>query len=198
MPYEDIQIQLIDTPPLAPEVFEVWQLAMIEQADISVLIFDVMDSALLDQTEYVLEKFSSRGIEIGKDEELILVLGNKIDLPGAEENFEAWGELFEDEFKPRRFSTRLEGDLQEIKKLLFKKLDIVRVYTKAPNAKQEKEPVPYVMKHGSTVIEAAAFIHRELADTFKYARIWSKELYEGQMVERDHVLIDGDLIEIHA
>jgi len=198
MPFEDIQIQLIDTPPLAPEVFRPWQMAMIEQAELAALIFDVMDPDLLDQTEYVLEKFAERGLRIGRDEEKIIVLGNKVDLPGGKENFTAWKELFEAEFSPRPFSALSESDLMELKRLLFKKLKIVRVYTKPPGARKEKDPVPYVLKQGSTVHEAAAFIHRDLAESFRYARIWGRDLYDGQMVERDHVLHDGDLIEIHA
>ncbi|MFZ0430291.1 MAG: TGS domain-containing protein, partial [Acidobacteriota bacterium] len=32
---------------------------------------------------------------------------------------------------------------------------------------------------------------------FKYARVWGKTRFEGQMVERDYVLEDGDLLEVH-
>ena len=46
MAYEDIQIQLVDTPPLDPETLEPWQLAMIKQADAVLLLFDVNDPNL--------------------------------------------------------------------------------------------------------------------------------------------------------
>jgi ribosome-interacting GTPase 1 len=64
--------------------------------------------------------------------------------------------------------------------------------------KPEKDAKPYVLKTGSTVLDAAATIHKDLAQSFKFARIWGKEKYDGQMVERDYILQDGDLLEVHA
>jgi hypothetical protein len=55
-----------------------------------------------------------------------------------------------------------------------------------------------VLKKGSTVLEAAEAIHHELAEKFKYARVWGSSEFPGQRVERDHVVQDGDVIEIHA
>jgi hypothetical protein len=31
----------------------------------------------------------------------------------------------------------------------------------------------------------------------KYARIWGTSVHDGQMVQRDYVLHDGDIVEIH-
>lgn len=76
-------------------------------------------------------------------------------------------------------------------------LNVVRVYTKAPGAKPESEPSPFVLKKGSTVFDAAVTVHKDFGETFKYAKIWGEGVYDGQMVERDHILQDKDLIEIH-
>jgi small GTP-binding protein len=199
MPYEDIQIQLIDTPPLAEEHLEAWQLAMIEQADIVVLIFDVTDPFLLDQTEFVLKCLESRGLASTQEGALkVLFLGNKIDLAGGKDNFSAWKELFEDRMSPIPFSTNSDGDLRDLRENLFKMLDVVRIYTRTPNSKDERDPVPYVLRRGATVLDAAAAIHRDLAEHFKFARIWGEGKYDGQMVERDYVLQDRDLLEVHA
>ncbi len=199
MVYEDIQIQLIDTPPLAEERVEAWQLAMIEQADLGVLLFGLEDPDLLEQTEFVLSIFQKRGIRLkpGKDTD-ILVLGNKIDLPGCTENFAAWKDLFEGAFDPLPLSAISPGHLESFRQLVFDSLKIVRVYTRAPGAGSQRDETPYVLKEGTTVLEAARAVHKDLAEGFRFARVWGKAKYDGQMVERDYVLQDGDLLEVHT
>jgi hypothetical protein len=41
-------------------------------------------------------------------------------------------------------------------------------------------------------------IHKDFLERLKYARLWGRDEYSGQMVSRDHVLEDGDVIELHA
>jgi ribosome-interacting GTPase 1 len=41
-------------------------------------------------------------------------------------------------------------------------------------------------------------VHKDIARGFKYARLWGGGSFEGQQVGRDHVVADGDVIEIHA
>jgi len=199
MAYEDIQIQLVDTPPIAQEMLEGWQLAMIEQADLSVLLFGLDDASLLEQTEFVLSVFEQRGIELRpKEETKVLVCGNKVDSPGCEENFTVWKELFEDVFTPFPMSAVSSPYLEKFRHLIFDSLGIVRVYTRTPGASQKKDETPYVLKQGTTVVHAAKAIHKDLAEGLKFARIWGKGKYDGQMVERDYILQDGDLLEVHT
>lgn len=199
MPYEDVQIQLIDTPPLAPETFEAWQMAMIEHADTALLTFDVNDPLLLDQTEFVLEKFKQRPIEISEAARpKVAVLGTKVDLPEGKANFAAWMELFEGRFQARPFSALREEDREWLRRRLFDWLEVVRVYTKKPGHAAERDATPYVLKRGGTILDAAAAVHKDLAENFKFARVWGKTLFDGQMVERTHVMEDGDIVEIHG
>jgi ribosome-interacting GTPase 1 len=199
MEYEDIQIQLVDMPPLAPEILEPWQLAMIEQADLAALFFDITDPNLLDQTEFVLSVFADRQVPLEPaGESHVLVFGNKVDLPGGEESFRAWAELFEHSFTPVAFSAKSAEHLEAFRGSLFCALCIVRVYTRNPGSSAEEDLKPYVLKQGSTVLQAARAIHKDLAEGFKFARIWGKGKYDGQMVERDYLLQDGDLLEIHT
>jgi ribosome-interacting GTPase 1 len=53
------------------------------------------------------------------------------------------------------------------------------------------------LKCGSTVMDLAATIHRDFASNLKHARIWGSEKYDGQNVQKDHLLEDGDVIELH-
>jgi len=198
MTYEDIQIQLVDTTPLAPETLEPWQLVMIQQADAGLLLFDVNDPDLLVQTDFVLAAFKDRHIVFdGSQSPLLFVLGNKIDDPQGRGNFSAWQELYQEQFQAEPFSALSEKDLVKIPKRLFDALEIVRVYTKAPGKKPEANPTPYVLKQGNTIFDVAVTVHREMAQNFKFARVWGKAKFDGQMVERSYLVEDGDLVEIH-
>lgn len=197
--YKDIKIQLVDLPPLSPEVFEPWQLATIEQSDVNLFIFDVTDPQLLDQTEYITEKLEQRGITLDRDEHpKSIILANKMDLEGSADNLAAWKDLFEQVAASIPVSIETEKDFSSLKKLLFNSLDVIRVYTRTPGSRQAADSKPYVLKKGATVLDAAAHIHKDLASGFKYAKIWGEGLHDGQMVERDHLLNDGDCLEIHA
>jgi len=127
----------------------------------------------------------------------LFVLGNKIDDPQGKENFSAWQELYQDKFRAEPFSALSDEYLSKIPKFLFDALEIVRVYTKAPGEKPDAHPTPYVLKQGSTIFDVAVTVHRELAQNFKFARVWGKAKFDGQMVERSYLVEDGDLVELH-
>jgi uncharacterized protein len=40
-------------------------------------------------------------------------------------------------------------------------------------------------------------VHKDFATNLKFARIWGTEKYDGQMVQRDYVVQEGDVIELH-
>ncbi|MDA2933008.1 TGS domain-containing protein [Acidobacteria bacterium AH-259-D05] len=199
MTYQDIKIQLVDTPPLAPEILEPWQLAMIEQADVALLLFDVNDPNLLEQTEYVLTVLEDRRISINdRQRPTVIVLGNKTDDPHGKSNFAAWQELYREQFRAEPFSALSDDHLSQIRQRLFDVLQIVRVYTKAPGKTREENPTPYVLRRGSTIVDVATTVHKDVAKNFKFARVWGKTKFEGQMVERNYVVEDGDLVELHG
>lgn len=44
-----------------------------------------------------------------------------------------------------------------------------------------------------------AGIHRVVADRLGHARIWGKQArFDGQQADREHLLIDGDVVELHS
>ncbi len=127
-----------------------------------------------------------------------LVLANKVDLPGAARRYR---ELYE-HLKGRGIGlmpvSALRGyNLDKIGEVLFKMLRIIRVYTKQPNGDVAKQPL--ILRRGATVLDAARKIHSDLAKYFLYAKIWGPSAkYPGERVGPDHVLEDGDIVEIHA
>jgi ribosome-interacting GTPase 1 len=76
-------------------------------------------------------------------------------------------------------------------------LDVVRVYTKTPGKKPDLT-APYTLSRGSTVVDVAGMVHKDFAQQLKYARIWGTDKYDGQMVQRDYVVQDEDVIELHT
>lgn len=88
-------------------------------------------------------------------------------------------------------------NLEELKKDIFSILDMVRAYTKAPGKSADMQD-PVILRQGSTVLDFAAQIHKDFAQKMKFARIWGRGKYNGQMVQRDYVLQDGDIIELHT
>ncbi len=199
--FEDVQIQLVDMPPLAPEVLEPWHLAILSQADVLAVLFDVNDPLLLEQTEFVTERLAERGISLAADADArprVIVLGNKTDAPQGRDNFEAWTELYRGRFRARPFSCKSAVDLETAKRLFFESLDKVRVYTKKPGQSTDSVSSPFLLPRGATVLDAAAAVHKDLATHFKFAKLWGKTRFDGQMVERTHVMEDGDIVEIHS
>lgn len=81
-------------------------------------------------------------------------------------------------------------------KIVFNELQLLRVYTKEPDEQPSKKPL--VLKQGATVYEVAEKLHSEFKDKLRYARIWGPSAqFPGQKVGGDHVLKDGDIIELH-
>jgi hypothetical protein len=74
---------------------------------------------------------------------------------------------------------------------------VVRVYTKTPGHKLEKT-APYVLKRGTTALQVAEHVHKDIAQHLKYARVWSEGKYDGQMADRHYLVQDGDVIEFHT
>ena len=82
-------------------------------------------------------------------------------------------------------------------RMFFALLGKIRIFTRPPGGKVDYNQ-PFVVDKGTTVLEAAAEVHKEIAETLKYARVWGKGVFEGQMVPRDHVLHDGDIVVFYT
>ena len=124
------------------------------------------------------------------------MIANKNDDRSTEENFEIFRSLLEANLPLIPVSAKTGNNFEALKKTLFNTLEIIRVYTKAPG----KEPdltTPFVLQRGSKMEDLASKIHKDFLEKLKYARVWGKQVYDGQMVHKDHVLQDGDIVEIH-
>ncbi len=217
VPYEDIQIQLVDLPPVAVEFYEPWIGNLVRSADLALLIVDLSSDDLLDEVEDVLKLLEKSRIRLfgsdpaGQDlesEDVLyretLLIANKCDRPNALENLKILREFYESRFRIVPVSASRGTGLEDLPGILFGALRLVRIYTKAPGKKLDRSTPPYVLKTGCTVLDVARAVHRDFENTLKFARIWSAHRsnqslkFDGQMVERGHLLEDGDVLEIHA
>jgi small GTP-binding protein len=194
MEFENIQIQLIDTPPLGEQSVVWWLPHMIRRADALLLVVD-LSNAPLAQVEAILTELEGRKIEIG-DRVKALIVGNKLDLPAASENYLTLDNKYQGQLPVIAVSAREGIGLEDLKRKIYQVLDIIRVYTKVPGRKPDFTD-PIILERGSTLEDAAASVHKDFAARLKYARIWGSGKHDGIMAKRDHILHDGDIIELH-
>ena len=195
MEFENIKIQLIDTPPLVPQSIDFWLPPMLRRADALLVMVDLAD-APLEQMETITAQLEKMRIEIGEDKAKALIIGNKLDLEGASRNYIALKDEYEGQLPLIAISAREGTGLEELKAKIYEVLDIIRVYTKAPGKKPDFTD-PIILDKGSTLADAAAEVHKDFLAKLKYARIWGSGKHDGVMAKRDHILRDGDIIELH-
>ena len=204
MEFENIQIQLIDTPPLMPHSIEPWLPPMLRGADALLVVVDLSDAPLA-QMETITAELEKMRISLGtgkvQEEGILsqkkaLIIGNKLDLENAGENYTALQNKYGEQLPVTAISAKDGNGLEELKSKVYQMLDIIRVYTKTPGQKPDLND-PIILDKGSRLEDAAAQVHKDFAAKLKYARIWGSGKHDGMMVKRDHVLQDGDIVELH-
>ncbi|MDM7914236.1 MAG: TGS domain-containing protein, partial [Candidatus Eisenbacteria bacterium] len=207
MPFEDVQVQLIDTPPVA-EPFDPLVVTVARNADGTLLVLDLSAPEAIEHVD-LLRRFLDRARIIPRGrpvpEELaisgrvqpVLIAFNKADLGVDEEMARLAREALGSDLPDRRISASHGGGLEDLRAALFATLDVLRVYTKEPGKKPDLGR-PFVLRRGATVLDLATIIHKDVGASFRFARVWGSAKFEGQQVERDHVLRDRDVVEIHA
>ena len=210
MEFEDIKIQIVDMPPISEEFTEPWMVAVARNGDAVLFVVDASDSDVLDQIETtlsVLEKhrLNLYGWEHGVPEDdtgsmftqAALMVANKMDQPDSAYNLEIIREFYGDRFPIYPVSSETGVGLEKLKSDVFRMLDIVRVYTKIPGKPADMKS-PFMLPQGSTLLDLTMTIHKGFAQKLRFAKIWGKEKFDGQMVSRDYELVDGDIIELHV
>lgn len=207
METEEVRIQLIDLPPITKDHLESWQANMIRNADAAILVIDLGDDDGLTATQEVLDRLADAHIKLAFSDEVdadpefdwtrCMVVGNKMDLPDADFRRELYADLVGGSTQWTCISCTTGAGLEDFKKAVFQRLQLLRVYSKQPGKPLVKKD-PFTVPDGSTIIDLAESIHQDLAKTFKHARIWGTGVIDGQTVSRDHELHDLDVVEIHA
>lgn len=216
MPYEDVHFELVDLPPVSPEHPLPWLASALQTADACLLVVDLSESSCVEQVQALhailrdkhvtlTERWdaASPNADVGDGDPFALrlpalMLANKADLAADEAaEVEVFRELTGLNYPALAVSAKTGQGLGEVGAWLFGHLGIVRVYTKTPGKPAEKDR-PFTLRRGQTVEDAARLVHKDLAHSLKYARVWSRTGIPGLHVGREHALADGDVVELHT
>ncbi|MBI4643218.1 MAG: TGS domain-containing protein [Deltaproteobacteria bacterium] len=205
MRFENVQVQLLDTPPLGDDYLDPWFPDLLRRADAWALILAPPADPLeqLQAIEKILASFqlaprkkeAAPGAAGLNTKPSLIIFHQSDQLPDPEE-LEFYLEVLRENLHALPASARENRGLSPLRAALFQLLDLVRVYTRAPG-KAANFTAPFVIPAGTTVFELAQRIHQDIARKFKFARVWGRETFEGQRVQRDYVLQEGDVVELH-
>ena len=208
MPFKDIQIQLVDMPPITESYYEGWLSNIIRECDLVLLVVGLDEIDPDGSVKALVKHLEESGIvlatEADADEDRpdfrtvrkkTRLIINKKELGGIN--------IMEGLLRPvvgdipvSAISCSSGEGLEDLRRSIFEWLSLVRVYTKIPG-KPPDMGRPYVVTRGTTVVELAGTIHKDFRDNLKFARVWGHTKFEGQPVEKHYRLEDGDVIEIH-
>jgi ribosome-interacting GTPase 1 len=208
MMWQDVAVQLVDLPPIAPEFTEPWVPNVVRSADAALLVADLADDGVAENTLTVLDRLAAAHSELvgalpyDVDLESIrhiktAMVASKLDAEGARERLEIIREWFEPRFPIVPVSANTGEGLERLRKATYDLLGVLRVYTKVPGKSADRTR-PFALPIGSTIVDLAREIHRDFEQTLKSARIWGTGVFDGQSVKRDHELHDGDIVELHV
>jgi ribosome-interacting GTPase 1 len=207
MPWEDVAVQLIDTPPITDTYFEAYLQNIVRSADAVVLCFDGSSDDAPDHTAEVIRQIEQRKTVLARESGFVeddltqiriktLLVATRADDPGCADRLAFFEEMFPARFDVQRVEFERADSTAELRDRVFKMLNVIRVYTKAPGKPADRKS-PFTIPAGGIVEDLAEKIHKDLAAKLTHARIWGSGVHDGQSVGREHILADKDLVELH-
>jgi ribosome-interacting GTPase 1 len=208
MEWEDVHVQLVDTPPITADYLESYLSSMVRAADAALLVADLADDDGPFAAEAVVERLAQVKTQlVGEVPADIpdptihytrtLLVANKVDAEGAADRLEVLREMFGPRFPVQTVDAETGTGLEDLRTAIYRLLRVIRVYSKKPGKPADRE-APFTVPIGSTVMQMAERVHKDFADKLQSARIWGTGVFDGQTVTRDHVLHDGDVVELHV
>lgn len=95
-------------------------------------------------------------------------------------------------------SVHKKENIEELKKIIFEKLQLIRIYLKEAG-KQADMQEPLIVRTNIKIKNICEIIHKDFVKRFKYAKIWGSSKFPGQIIRSlDRILKDKDIIEIHT
>tara|TARA_Y100000034_G_scaffold95112_2_gene115405 strand:+ start:7722 stop:8846 length:1125 start_codon:yes stop_codon:yes gene_type:complete len=88
-------------------------------------------------------------------------------------------------------------NLKKLKDLIFKKLNLIRLYCKEVGKPADLDE-PIIMKKGTTIGDFCSKLHRDFINKFRFAKVWGSSKFPGQEFRKlNRELHDKDVVEIH-
>jgi ribosome-interacting GTPase 1 len=208
MPWEDVSVQLIDTPPVTTDYMDSHLQGLIRAADLALLLVDLASDSGIEQCQEVIDRLSQTKTRLAAnsrlDEEDVglsytqtFLVPNKIDAAGAAERLRLLHELLPLDLPEHVISSQHGAGLESLREAIYRSLDVVRVYSKLPSAKEADRDRPFTLRRGSQLLEMAGMVHKDFLEGLKFARVWGVAVHDGTQVKGDYVLHDRDIVELH-
>jgi uncharacterized protein len=208
MPWEDVAVQLIDTPPVTKDFMDPLLHNLVRAAELVLLMVDLGNDDGIEQCQEVLDRLASTKTrlaatsyldehDVGLSYTRTFLVPNKIDAPGADERLALLHELCPLDFPEFVISALLGTGVDPLRAAIYASLDVVRVYSKLPTTKEPDRDRPFTLRRGSTLLDMAAQVHKDFSSGLKFARVWGEAVHDGTMVKGDYVLHDRDVVELH-
>jgi uncharacterized protein len=205
MPVANVQIQLIDTPPLNPDYVEAELFNLLRQVDLLLLLLNLQGDPLQEMEDALALLEQHRILPQGRPAPAgdlrrftvkpLVVVANQVDDERLDDDFAALCELLEKPCPLLAVSVVAGRNLESLKQAIFERLQIMRIYSKPPGREPNLDS-PFVLPLDSTVEEFAGRVHKDFLENLKSARVWGEGVFDGQLVGREHVLHDGDVVEL--
>ncbi|HPC96740.1 MAG TPA: TGS domain-containing protein [Sedimentisphaerales bacterium] len=203
--YEDVQIQLVDMPPITADYAAPGQVGTYRNSDLIAIVVDLSQD-VEEQLLILLDFLESRSLLLDEKTPATDGHGNalgrkafclctKADI-ATDGAFELAKKSCAKPLEFVKISAQTGEGLDAFPRFLFEALGIIRVYAKPPGKPADMNE-PFTLPAGSTVQDLARTIHRELAEKLKSARCWGTGVHDGQNVHLTHVLHDKDIVELH-
>jgi uncharacterized protein len=181
---------------------------LIRPADLALLMVDLESDSGIEQCQDVLDRLLRTKTRLASqsylDEEdvglsytLSFVVPNKIDSPGAQERLNLFHELVPLEMTEYVISAEHGRGLETLRDAIYKSMDVIRVYSKLPTAKEPDRERPFTLRRGSCLHDVAGMVHKDFLERLKFARVWGSAVHDGTQVKGDYVLHDKDVVELH-
>jgi uncharacterized protein len=188
---------------------ETYMQGMIRGADLAVLLVDMGADEGIEACQELLDRLNATKTRLARtsclDEEDVglsytrtFLTPNKMDLPEAAERLALLHELCPLDFEEYPISARRGDGLEAFREAMYRALDVVRVYTKTPTAKDPDMERPFTVRRGSTLLDMAGLVHKDFLESLKFARVWGSQTHPGTVVKGDYVLHDKDIVELHT
>ena len=209
MPYEDVFVQLIDTPPITDSFMDQHLQGLVRAADLALLMVDLGSDDGIEQFQAVLDRLTATKTrlaatsyldehDVGVSYTRTFLVPNKIDDPEAAARLELLHELCPTDLPEYVISAQHGTNLETLRRAIYDSLEVIRVYTKLPAAKEPDMDRPFTLRRGSTLLEMAGLVHKDFLANLKFARVWGSAVHDGTPVKGDYVLHDKDVVELHA
>jgi uncharacterized protein len=227
MAWEDVFVQLVDTPPITRDFLATEIHPLIRSAEVAILLLDLSHDEGGDEFQTIIRRLNqsktrlSNVTEISADDVGVtftktIVVANKCDAPSAADRLAYFREMYPHTFPEIVISATERIGLNLLSDSIFRALNVIRIYTKIPGNKTPDFEHPFTLAFGATVADVAELVHVEVAKKLKYAKVWGDSVNmgvsgetpnnsnsraienPGTQVKPDHILSDQDVVELHA